>query len=132
MKCSIGYAIMAAGMLALVAATPCNSKCKERARCTLAFTEAVTKLQIMGCGEKIASEEDFECHPAVQTSIDTAYKDCGGSCGKNGKEGFPDCIDFDTVEGVALKLQAETCKCSGAEVAAPVFALAAAAMAFFA
>ena len=124
MKCSIGYAIMAAGMLALVAATPCNSKCKERARCTLAFTEAVTKLQIMGCGEKIASEEDFECHPAVQTAIDLAYKDCGGLMVNGG--------NFNDEDGVALKLQAETCKCSGAEVAAPVFALAAAAMAFFA
>ena len=121
---------MAAGMLALVAAKPHSTS--NRVVCELSLMNAVTELQIMGCDEKIASEKDFKCHPAVQTSIDTAYKDCGGSCGKNGKEGFPDCIDFDTVEGVALKLQAETCKCSGAEVAAPVFALAAAAMAFFA
>ena len=60
------------------------------------------------------------CPPAYQTAIDALYTDCGG------EEGFDESL------GATAKTAAVACGCSGAEMAAPVFALAAAAMAFFA
>ena len=60
------------------------------------------------------------CPAAYQTAIDGLYMDCGGEVG------------FDEGAGALAKTAAVACGCSGAEMAAPVFALAAAAMAFFA
>ena len=71
---------------------------EDAAKCVLSLMDA--NLSLFGCDEKT-------CDPAAQTSIDAAYKDCGGwEFGG---------IDFDTTDGAALKVTAEACKCSGAE-----------------
>ena len=64
------------------------------------------------------------CAADLQARVDAVYADCGGTTIGT--------LDWDTTVGAKLKEDAEECGCSGAEVAAPVFALAAAAMAFFA
>ena len=64
------------------------------------------------------------CPVTLQTAIDKVYADCG--CIESGG------VEWDTTVGPLVKADAALCACSGAAHAAPVFALAAAAMAFFA
>ena len=66
------------------------------------------------------------CPPGCQDAVDTMYADCGGTCNVLGAE-------WDTDEGtVKMSKALNKDGCSGAAAAAPVLALAAAAMAFFA
>jgi hypothetical protein len=83
---------------------------------------AAAQVAMVGDTSCVATAES--CPAAYQGLVDTVYKECGGL-----EEGG---IEWDTTSGPGIKTLAEVCKCSGAEMAAPVFALAAAAMAFFA
>ena len=88
----------------------------------LASCSAATAAMVAASGTCTA--DLAACPPTSQALIDTVYKECGGL-----EEGG---IEWDTTSGPGIKTMAAVCKCSGAEMAAPVFALAAAAMAFFA
>jgi hypothetical protein len=105
-------------MILAAAAAPMAFAAEDWLKCTTSSTAAFTGLN--GC-------DGATCPAAAQALIDTAYTDCGGM-EESG-------VEWDTlplIGGAALKTSAVACKCSGAEMAAPVFALAAAAMAFFA
>ena len=58
------------------------------------------------------------CPASYQALIDTVYKECGRL-----EEGG---LNWDELSGPGVKTMAAVCKCSGAEMAAPVFLLAAA------
>ena len=103
-------------MILAAAAAAAPMAMADVASCAAAQTAALAD---PACAADVAA-----CPPAKQALIDTVYKECGGM-----SEGG---IDWDTTVGPTVKTAAAVCKCSGAEMAAPVFALAAAAMAFFA
>jgi hypothetical protein len=113
MKCSM---ILAAA----AAAAPMAMAAEDAATCVASYLAAETAGSVAGACET----DPKKCSPALQTAVDKVYADCGGL--ETGG------VEWDTTLGPEMKKAVESCGCSGAAHAAPVFALAAAAMAFFA
>ena len=73
--------------------------------------------------EGMGKDGSTTCPAGCQDAIDATYADCGGTCNLKGEEWDVGAAKW--AAGIG------TTGCSGAAAAAPVFALVAAAMAFF-
>ena len=103
-------------ILVAAAAAPMALAMEDMAKCMASESAADAKL--FACDKET-------CPTGAQGLIDTAFGDCGGQTFEViGIE-----IDWDATQ--TLTADATACKCSAAAAAAPVFALVAAAMAFF-
>ena len=112
MKCSM--------ILAAAAAVSPMASMADEVTCASSYAAGLVAGSVAGACET----DPKKCSPALQTAIDKIYADCGGL-----EVGG---VDWDTTVGAKTKTDGAACGCSGAAHAAPVFALAAAAMAFFA
>ena len=76
--------------------------------------------------DTLGDDGSTTCPAGCQDVVDTMYADCGGTCSAKGGE-------WDTDKNIVnMGKELNEGGCSGAAAAAPVLALAAAAMAFFA